>query len=107
MLAELAVVVGLASGLILRRAAGRGGIGPAISAFVIALVATALGTLLAALSVYSAGRGVSLQSAVEHLDTALLPHLWNEIGELGAVLGGAGVIVGTLVAAVQLPASRA
>jgi hypothetical protein len=105
LLAELAVVVGLASGLILRRAAGRGGVGPAISAFVIALVAIALGMSLAALAVYD-GKGASLQSAVEHLDTALLSHLWKEIGETGALLGGAGVIVGALVAAVQRPAPR-
>jgi hypothetical protein len=105
LLAELAVVVGLASGLILRRAARRGGFGPAISAFVIATIAVALGMSLAALEVYN-GKGSSLQSALEHLHSTLLPHIWNEIGETGAFFGGAGVVVGALVALVQRPASR-
>ena len=105
LLAELAVVVGLASGLILRRAARRGGFGPAISAFVIALVAIAFGLFLAALAV-SIGKGSSLQSALEHLDAARLSDIWTKIGETGAVLGGAGVIVAALVALVQRPASR-
>src|ERR1019366_4660766 len=100
-LAELAVVVGLAAGLILRRAAGRGGFGPAISAFLAAVVAIALGMSFAALAVYSAGKGVSLVSAVEHLDTALLPHIWNEIGETGAVLAAAGVVVAALIGMLQ------
>jgi hypothetical protein len=106
LLGELAVVVGLASGLILRRAARRGGFGPAISAFVIALVAIAFGLFLAALAVYTTGKGSSLQSALEHLDAALLSQVWKEIGETGAVLGGAGVIVAALVALVQPLASR-
>jgi hypothetical protein len=105
LLAELAVVVGLASGLILRRAARRGGFGPAISAFVIALVAIAFGLFLAALAV-SIGKGSSLQSALEHLDSARLSDMWKESGETGALLGGAGVIVAALVALVQRPASR-
>jgi hypothetical protein len=105
LLAELAVVVGLASGLILRRAARRGGFGPGISAFVIAAIAVALGMFLAALEVYH-GKGSSLQSALENLHTTLLPHIWNEIGATGAFFGGAGVVVGTLVALVQRPASR-
>jgi hypothetical protein len=107
MLPELAVVVGLASAVIVRRAARLGGFGPAISAFVIAVVAIALGTLLTALSVYSAGTGVSLQSAVAHLDTALLPHLWKEIGEAGVFFGGAGVVIAPLVALIQRGAPRA
>ena len=107
LLAELAVVVGLASGLILRGAARRGGVGPAISAFVIALVAIAFGMLLAALSVYTTSNGSSLQTAVEHLDTALLSHIWKEIGETGAILGGAGVIIAALIALIQRRASRA
>jgi hypothetical protein len=107
MLPELAVVVGLASAVIVRRAARQGGFGPAISAFVIALVAIPLGTLLTALSVYSAGRGVSLLSAVEHLDTALLPHLWKEISVAGAFFGGAGVVIAPLVALIQRGAPRA
>jgi hypothetical protein len=105
LLPELAVVVGLASGLILRRAARRGGFGPAISAFVIALVAIAFGLFLAAL-VAGPGKGSSLQSALEHLDAALLSNIWKEIGETGAILGGAGVIVAALIALVQRPASR-
>ena len=105
LLAELAVVVGLVSGLILRRAARRGGVGPAISAFVIALVAIAFGLFLAALAV-SIGKGSSLQSALEHLDSARLSDMWKDSGETGALLGGAGVIVAALVALVQRPASR-
>jgi hypothetical protein len=99
LLAELAVVVGLASGLILRRAARRGGIAPAICAFVIAAVAIALGMSLAALDLYKGG---SLETAVQHLDTALLPHLWKQIGETGALLGGAGVVVATLIGLLRL-----
>ena len=106
LLAELAVVVGLASGLILRRAARRGGVGPAISAFVISLVAIAFGLSLAALAVYTNSKGSSLQSALEHLNTALLSDIWKQIGETGAILGGAGVIVAALIALVQRPASR-
>jgi hypothetical protein len=105
LLGELAVVVGLASGLILRRAARRGGFGPAISAFVIALIAIAFGLFLAALAV-SIDKGSSLQSGLEHLDAALLSDIWKNIGETGALLGGAGVIVAAVVALVQRPASR-
>ncbi|MGD1053252.1 MAG: hypothetical protein ABR950_05420 [Candidatus Dormibacteria bacterium] len=101
LLAELAVVVGVAAGLILRRAARRGGIGPAISAFLIALVAIALGMFFAALALYSASRGSSLETAVKHLDTALLPHVWKEIGQTGALLGGAGVVVAALIGMIQ------
>lgn len=106
LLAELAVVVGLASGLILRGAARRGGVGPAISAFVIALVAVAFGLSLAALAVYTTSNGSSLQSALEHLDGALLSNIWKDIGETGAILGGAGVIIAALIALIQRPASR-
>ncbi|MGA3183072.1 MAG: hypothetical protein ABSE52_00525 [Candidatus Dormibacteria bacterium] len=102
LLAELAVVVGLASGLILRRAARRGGVGPAICAFVIAVVAIGLGMAAAALDLYSGGTWASFQAALEHLHTALLPHLWKEIGETGALLGGAGVVVATLIGLLRL-----
>jgi hypothetical protein len=105
LLAELAVVVGLASGLLLRRVARRDGAGPAISAFVVALVAIAFGLFLAALAVHS-GKGSSLQSALEHLNGAVLSDLWKVIGETGAALGGAGVVVAALVALVHRPASR-
>ena len=61
---------------------------------------------LAALAVYTNSKGSSLQSALEHLNTALLSNIWKQIGETGAILGGAGVIVAALIALIQRPASR-
>jgi hypothetical protein len=69
-------------------------------------VAVAFGLSLAALAVYTTSNGSSLQSALEHLDGALLSNIWKDIGETGAILGGAGVIIAALIALIQRPASR-
>jgi len=96
-LPELAIVVGVASGLVIRRSARRGGFAAAISAVVIALVAIAVGLSLAALAVYSAGQGVTLETGLQTFTSSLLPQLRAEVGVTGAALGVAGVLVAGLL----------
>ena len=97
LLPELAIVVGVASGLVIRRSARRGGVAAAASAIVIALVAIAVGLGLAALAVHSAGQGVTLENGLQTFTSSLLPQLRDEIGVAGAALGVAGVLVAGLL----------
>jgi hypothetical protein len=97
LLPELAIVVGLAAGLVIRRSSRRGGVGAAISAIVVALVAIAVGLALAALAVHSADRGVTLQTGIQTFTSSLLPQLRDEVGAAGAALGVAGVLVAGLL----------
>ena len=96
-LPELAIVVGVASGLVIRRSARRGGFGAALSAVVIALVAIAVGLALAALAIHSAGEGITLQTGLQTFTSSLLPQLRDEVGLTGAALGVAGVVVAGLL----------
>ncbi len=96
-LPELAIVVGVASGLVIRRSARRGGFAAAVSAIVIALVAIAVGLALAALAVHSAGQGVTLETGLQTYTSSLLPQLRDEVGAAGVALGVAGVLVAGLL----------
>jgi hypothetical protein len=96
-LGPLAIVVGATAGLVVRRSARAGGAGAAIAAVLVALVAIAVGIICAALAVYSASEGVTLLNALGRLNSASLPHVADEIGVLGAALGGAGVVLAPLL----------
>ena len=101
LLPELAIVVGVAAGLVIRRSARRGGFGAAISAIVIALVAIAVGLALAALAIHSAGEGVTLQTGLQTFTGSLLPQLRDEVGLTGVALGVAGVLVAGLLTTIR------
>ena len=104
-LAEIAIVVGALVGLVVRQWSRAGGLGPMLAATLVALVTIGAGMLFAALAVYSAGEHVSFATALGLLDRSFLPHLWDQIGALGAVLGVAGVVVAALLTLRRDPAA--
>ena len=97
LLAPLAIVVGAAAGMVVRRSARAGGLDAVLAAALVGLVAVGLGLLAAALAVYSNAQGVSFLTALGHLSSSLLSPLETQIGTQGAALGVAGVVIAGLV----------
>src|SRR5487761_1496966 len=101
-LAPVAVVVGVAVGLVVRRVARARGGASVVTAAVVSLMAVGLGLLFAGLAAYSHAVGASFAAAVVLVDRSFLPHLWTETGMLGAAL----VVAGMLTLPVGRTASR-
>ncbi|MGA3184247.1 MAG: hypothetical protein ABSE52_06585 [Candidatus Dormibacteria bacterium] len=97
-LAPAALLVGAAIGCVMRRSAREGGLGAAVGASLIAVVAIGIGLVLAALGAYSHAQGASFPVALSVLNRSFLPQLWGETGALGGVLGAAGVVVAGVAA---------
>src|SRR5487761_1241564 len=102
-LAPVAVVVGVAVGLVVRRVARARGGASVVTAAVVSLMAVGLGLLFAGLAAYSHAVGASFAAAVVLVDRSFLPHLWTETGMLGAALAVAGVVVAGML---TLPVGR-
>ena len=99
-LPAFAMLVGCAAGLTLRRLGGAGALRAAVASGVVAVLAVAVGLVLAAVAVISYSGGDSFLTAVTTLDRSYVPHIWAQIGAVGVALGAAGVILAGLLVVV-------